>query len=494
MQGPTTPPDQSVELVVSSDLRHPDEGFISKDPSSRKYQQSAQCAGDYYSGLTVSRNKRQTLREGPFLDRLPRYIPNRSNSTEILLLRFREQICPLLSITDGPSNLWQTLVLPLVRDSQSLRESICAVTALHLSTENSLRLHGIKLMGQTFTTLNCELQGQTASLTTLATILILAFWTRWDEGLNMGKVHIMGAMAFLLAVLSRYRKAVLGLSPSSHSLFAFLYDTCSRMDSLSRLVRSAIVTDQYGTLSLPAFDYVNQEHSVPGLDEEPQIDPWMGYARNLYPLIRRAADLCYQVRTTNSNSIAIIIEAVSLKREIEAWSPEKNILLRANDSLMNLEHRKHTAEAYRYATILYLHQVVPTIRGTSIKELLRAIFFHLSSVPSDSRVTVVQIYPLFVAGCEASSDEERRWAKERWMAMVTRINVKNVYKCWEITQEVWRRRDTYRQIRSESSLSHQEQPGFDMRDMAEDIDPESTVRERLRWASVMKDRDWEVSF
>ncbi len=152
------------------------------------------------------------------------------------------------------------------------------------------------------------------------------------------------------------------------------------------------------------------------------------------------------------------------------------------------------AEAYRHATILYLCQVVPEILATSTEKLASTIFARLSSVPPSSKVSFVQIYPLFVAGCEACNEEERQWVEERWAGMMARMKVKNVDKCWEITQEVWRRRDAHRKWKNRNGV-RLPQPSVDLsREAVEGLDPEFSVRGRLHWACVMKDWQWEVSF
>jgi hypothetical protein len=67
--------------------------------------------------------------------------------------------------------------------------------------------------------------------------------------------------------------------------------------------------------------------------------------------------------------------------------------------------------------------------------------------------------------------------------MLAHMRVTNVSKCWEITQEVWKRRDAYRQQRMQG-----------VADTVDNKDPEFSVKGRLHWAAVMKDWDCEVSF
>jgi hypothetical protein len=74
------------------------------------------------------------------------------------------------------------------------------------------------------------------------------------------------------------------------------------------------------------------------------------------------------------------------------------------------------------------------------------------------------------------------------------VRVKNIEKCWEITQEVWRRRDKYRQERNRNSTDHQ-QAMFDCSGgILKEMDSRFLVWGELHWARVMKEWEWEVSF
>lgn len=487
---------QYLSSVVSLDLWDLDERPISNDPAYSSYQQSEHCTSemrnDMSVALTLSQNKSPTLKRDRFFGIVPRCLPNRPESPEKLIMRFRESICPMLSTADGHNNLWDKLVLPLWQNSSSLYNAIAAMGALQRATDSQLRFHGMESLGKSLNTLQPEVLGQTPCIiTTLATVLLLAFWTRWDEGLHTGKLHIIGALRLLTEVRSRYREGSLELSTSySYSLLAFMYDTCSRMDSLSRVVRSAMATDRHEASTLPAFEELHAERSLPG---DSLTDPWMGYVRQLFPLISQTADLCNEARSISIDSPAITKKAVSLTLEIEAWIPDKNILYGADNSARDRLHMKHMAKAYRYATLLYLGQVVPGVLANESQDLPQSIIAHLSCVPSDSRMTVVQTYPLFIAGCEAWTKKDRQWVEERWEVMQKRMRLKNLQKCLEITQEVWRRRDAYREERSRNSTY--QQPMFDCSGrILEKMDPNFSVGGELHWAWIMKKWGWEVSF
>jgi hypothetical protein len=76
------------------------------------------------------------------------------------------------------------------------------------------------------------------------------------------------------------------------------------------------------------------------------------------------------------------------------------------------------------------------------------------------------------------------------MAMMAHMNLKNIDNCLEITQEVWRRRDSYRR-RQKAGI----QPRFgSFGDIDEKNDQEFTVQGIFHWASAMKDLNFQVAF
>ena len=161
----------SMQDPIQDPTSHPD--TMSPDSSHENWQQvAAPCARDLSSAVTTSQDKRLALREALF-NCLPRHILNRPESPEILLRCFEEQVCPFLSVADGQNNPWQTLVLPLVRNSPTLCLSISAVTALHISKDGELHCYGRELLSQSYTALIDEVKAETPHITTLHPFLFL---------------------------------------------------------------------------------------------------------------------------------------------------------------------------------------------------------------------------------------------------------------------------------------------------------------------------------
>jgi hypothetical protein len=425
---------------------------------------------------------------------LPRAIQDRSDSPEVLFSRFREQICPMLSTTSGQINMWQTLILPRIRSSESLPHAVSAITALNVSTliaDVQLHNHGAASIIHSLRILSSELSRPEFEISTLATILLLASWARWNDDFGRGKTHLKGACAILEIISSKDRYIAWKSSSADTNSLLFLVSTFVHMHSLSVLVQSAITEENISTCSKFKIPTIGISPLVKTPPRSILLDPWISYSLTFVEFIYAAAGLCYDVRMATIASSDIITKAEALKRKVERYSHDNDTIYLSMPtvplSALDKQYVVHTAEAYRYAILLFLHQVMPDIFGmTSSQYLARATVSHLSRSPPSCSITFAQIYPLFVAGCEASTKQEREWVKERWAAVAARMRVTNVSKCWEITQEVWRRRDAYRQLRSENAQGEA--------DNIDDMDPEFSVKGRLHWAAVMKDWNCEVSF
>ena len=168
----------------------------------------------------------------------------------------------------------------------------------------------------------------------------------------------------------------------------------------------------------------------------------MGCAVTLFPLIGRVANLVRKVCRSTTNSPAVISQANDLKAALEAWDPP-DYIERPEDVYTQVQHTLQTAEAYRLATLLHLHQSVPELPSSSAADLAQNVLQYLATVPPSSRTVIVQIYPLMVAGCEAVTKEDRDWVRERWGAMDKRMRIGVIEKSLAVTEEVWLRRDAY---------------------------------------------------
>lgn len=182
-----------------------------------------------------------------------------------------------------------------------------------------------------------------------------------------------------------------------------------------------------------------------------EIDPLMGCAQTLFPLIGRVATLVHKVRRSSKNTLTIVSEAVELKRQLEMWGPTLSSRMTVvEDPSWDLNSCLSTAEAYRYAALLYLHQAVPEVPSLSSHELAEKVMMLLASIPTSSRTCIIHIFPLLVAGCEAEQGEEREWVTDRWHILDQRMHIGNINCTIEVVKEVWMRKDV--QSRDQNSV------------------------------------------
>ncbi|KAH9209240.1 fungal-specific transcription factor domain-containing protein [Leptodontidium sp. 2 PMI_412] len=481
-------------------------------------------------------------RDDPF-NKIYRQPEVQAGSQEMLMLRFDKQTCGILSVKDGPTeNPWRTLIWPLARNSTPLYHAIASLTAFHTSKERpSLRVDGMEHMRKSIRALATGIENMRTD-EALATTLVLAFSESWDQHISTGIEHLRGARILVnQALVSHKKRNLLG---DDLARLRFLCNTWVYMDVIARL--TSVDDDESND-----FDTVLAPMNTPFDSNSTEIDPLMGCAASLFPLIGRVANLCRKVRKVKTNSIAIISQAMELKEAIVQWSPPPVLMIeRPEDPTSEIQHALQTAEAYRFATLLYLHQAVPEIPSWTSAQLAKKVLVYLATVPLSSRLVIVQIYPLLAAGCEAYETEDRQWVEERWASMASRMWIGNIDRCWEVMQEVWSRRDAAEAARNAaekgkvkpgmSMMVHSEsskrkfeeelamEDMFSFSDMLngtssaakrqrngrslsgtfspnsgmerkrvhepvdEDMEFEVTVRGRMHWVGVMKDWEWEI--
>jgi len=360
-------------------------------------------------------------------------------SPEMLMMGFDTQTCGILSLKDGPTeNPWRTLVWPLAQESPALYHAISSMTAFHSSKlKPSMKVEGMEHMRRSIRHLASGIENMRTD-TALATTLALAFSESWDVHVSTGIEHLRGAKILVNQALTRHRQNAIGAEELVR--LKFLYNTWIYMDVIARLTNvDEDASDDVDTIPWPLFEPFGMSN---------EVDPLMGCASTLFPLIGRVANLVRKVRRSGSNSINIISQANELKSLVEMWEPPM-FFEAPEDPTSHIQDSLQSAEAYRWATLLYLHQAVPEIPSKPAAELAKQVLVKLATVPPTSRAIIVHIYPLLAAGCEAESAEDRAWVEERWMMMTQRMQIGNIDRCLEVVREVWGRRDAHEAEKSE---------------------------------------------
>ncbi|KAK6197083.1 fungal-specific transcription factor domain-containing protein [Scheffersomyces amazonensis] len=261
------------------------------------------------------------------------------------------------------------------------------------------------------------------------------------------------------------------------------------------------------------------------------VDPLLGCAQSLFSIMGKVANLIAKVRKikrsekfkgNSRNSLTTITLATELKRQLIEWKPTITAEMvnqagmyedNNNCSKWDIPSCIATAEAYRFATLLYLHQAVPEIPSSGSHQLAEKIFILLASIPTNSDLHTILIFPLLVGSCEAEPGEEREWCEDRWALLSQKLWIGNIDRAFEVVKEVWKRKNEYIRKMKQESRSHsgtkQTEDEDSLRNISVQIsglmavinnDQNSTsiddikggITSRLHWSSVMKEWGWEV--
>lgn len=466
-------------------------------------------------------------------------------SPEMLMLLYDKQTCGVLSVKDGPSeNHWRGL-WDLATVVPALYHGILAMTAFHAAKNLPTNEVGRYHLGRSLRALIDGIQGDIGIEAALATALVLAFSDSWHQHISSGIQHRVGARALVQQVMNVATRAAANTkTPTTspvpefnHERIRFLCNSWVYMDVMARMTS----LDEGDTVDLEQLVTTIGAPNSGTQNVSNEVDPLLGCAATLFPLIGKVANLVQTVRRTTTNSPALISQAAELKTQVEEWAPPA-IFDTPEDPTSQIQHNLQTAEAYRVATLLCIHQAVPEIPSETAADLATTVLKHLATVPMSSRATIGHIFPLFVASCEAVTEDDREFVRQRWSAMQARLMLGNIDRCVEIVQEVWSRRDSHALLKTaaasgatatgasaagrnninsimidgiEGLESMRLNMGMNMNmgmggmgnayrrpsvpkrkpsDTMENLDPEMTIRGRLHWVGVMRDWNWEGKF
>jgi hypothetical protein len=198
----------------------------------------------------------------------------------------------------------------------------------------------------------------------------------------------------------------------------------------------------------------------------------------------------------------MISQALEYKTAIEQWKPP-SIFRSYDDPRCTLQDCLQTAEAFRWAILLYLHQAVPEIPSEPAIILAKRVLVLLAAVQWSSRTLITQVFPLLAASCELEDEEDRTWASQRWEVMQEKHKSDTYLRCIEIMCEVWNRRKAFAQRNQRTQqiafVTHGERSSCENMDRMSIVSPvlpasiefEKTVRGSLHWIGVMTDWKWE---
>ncbi|PMB72023.1 hypothetical protein BM221_002122 [Beauveria bassiana] len=194
-------------------------------------------------------------------------------------------------------------------------------------------------------------------------------------------------------------------------------------------------------------------------------DTLLGMATSLWPIVHRLSNLgALKDRVLDAASIGNSDRAAQLRAELDAeaaaieaalvaWEPER---LSSPDQDANTTTAVVTttttgplrgifsnARAYRHSSLVHLYRSIRGLRreDATVQRHMRASLACCVEAVESAGPMGALLWPLFVAACEARTEEDRALATRAFAGIDKHQGMANIEQSWQIVREVWRRAD-----------------------------------------------------
>ncbi|KAL7814195.1 fungal-specific transcription factor domain-containing protein [Trichoderma aethiopicum] len=403
-----------------------------------------------------------------------------SSSRRTMMRYYTSTLAIMLSAT-AENNCFLSVLLPMAFDCPALLDAMAAWSSAHLALRDP-SFHGTSLQyrGRVLANLSAALQeGSLSGEMCLAVAMAMcSMETISDATSSSWSHHLSGAAAVLQSKSSDTLVGPLQTSPSVVS------DYWLRSVERKWLVRNFAYHDILMSVSLDRRPLITGDYWM--ATEDTMADPYFAFASKIMLLISEISVLnadCADYKsslgsdlTLEPGDIALILEEAPL--DYDYLSP----LQRAHNIANGLRDWKcpaHTAnaplallsETYRSASLIYLDRVVrqhfpqraAEILPEGIRAYVESVCDVAQKVPEGSLAECSLLFPLFIAGGEATDASHVERIRDRLCSMNRWRRFRNVNACREVLEEVWEK-------------------GGEMGDA-----------ERVDWRDVVRQRGWQLA-
>lgn len=200
-----------------------------------------------------------------------------------------------------------------------------------------------------------------------------------------------------------------------------------------------------------------------------EVDTLLGMSTSLWPIIHCLSKLSSDKKDLEdarqsgqpSSMIAVLrsefeTNTNAIERELESWQPCLPSGFNPDDPPSpETEERRHDTEtaeqsrlhsifnnamAYRHSCFVYLYHTIYGYPRThaSVQTHAHTALWHCLQTCSHAGPMGALLWPLFVAACQAVTEEDRRLARGAFQLVEKRQGMINIKSAWDIVQEVWR--------------------------------------------------------
>ncbi|RDL39392.1 Uncharacterized protein BP5553_03732 [Venustampulla echinocandica] len=385
-----------------------------------------------------------------------------------LVDHFCNVLSHLIVFKEDTGNPFRQLVLPLSHACSPVMNAIFALSSAHLeyggieTEEKSLTFHNRALQGLAQL---IDKNDQSHREEVLGAIMLLVYYEvlvqRGTSNIVTG--HLKGAMTIMKSG-PRIR------SPTSMFLehaFRF-YDVIAAL-SLGTCPNTTIQP------TAPPFAFTTLHNQNMAGSPLSSVDTLLGFSTELWPIIHRLSHLLSFKKsleaaqdageTTKASVLRAEFENTSqaIELALAGWRPsiatginfpndDDELPTQEPDVDLSVDPRIQSiinnAEAYRHSAFVYLYRTIHSRPRNHISVQKHA---HLSLLACSEVVKYANqcndgpmsalLWPLFVAACEAITDDDRELALKAFCGTEHRQKMNNIRRAWEVVQEVWRRTD-----------------------------------------------------
>ncbi|KAF4806900.1 Zinc cluster transcription factor CZF1 [Colletotrichum siamense] len=371
-------------------------------------------------------------------------------SSRRMMLRYYTTSLVFMLTNNLHNNCFLSVLLPMAFECPSLMYALAASSSAHLALQDDIfQVRALQHRGNAMAELKSSItKGSLTREMRLATTLVLCSMESISSGIDDWIHHLSGAAACL--------------------------NECNNMDTASSIDGQALIGDDIKALSqtyegrwlLRNFAYHDIIMSV-SLNCKPHLagdywlssedydvaDPYFGHAAEIIHLIGETSHLnqdfsmASQEATLSSNTLSGVSDATALTaglcckaRRLETKLQDWKCPSRSQDASLII-----LADAYRHAALIYLYRVLrkhitshPESLESNLSESVTAICKISREIPKGCYAETSMIFPLFMAGGEATSQVEIVTIREGFASLNHRRRFRNVDACVSVLEEVWK--------------------------------------------------------
>ncbi|RJE27351.1 C6 transcription factor [Aspergillus sclerotialis] len=346
-----------------------------------------------------------------------------------------EQGSKLLANLETDENPLRSLIIPRALMSPLLMKAVCAVSAIHLGN----RYHG-GLNSETTATdyytrtlrgLRSSLSESPSSLFRDDTILAVAFLCKYEIVRGSVKQWTVHLDALQKLVISRGGFACLDRETAEFIWGLFMY--AHNVAKITNRRQSAAITPGPINVSIT------------------KLDIYVGYTEEIIKICARIADIPY----LNIDSSAIRLEVYDIDESLRNWTHStRQYIIPKGITEATLTRLQMVADCFHDAAYIYLHSTLERMSYNSActlpsswaslisvgkSEALHACLDRIAVSPLDNQCEYSALtFPLFIAGCESQTLEERRIVVHGLSMLEVNFGIGNVKRVKELLNVLWK--------------------------------------------------------